>query len=256
MVVCLLAVAWAQRPDGRLHVYFLDTPGDALLVQTPTGRFTLIDGGGDPTLMATTLGRLMPFWRRDLAAVVLTRADGAHMPGEVAALARYRPDIVLGPPGMPSGGVAGEWLRLVGAQGAPLRALRPGGKIDIGGGAVLSVLGVSSGEEGGAVLLIEYGAARVLIHGGGPAGDAAAELAAGRPLAAIAYPWQRKFDTPLLAALRPRAVVFASAYEADEPALISYAERRLISPGLYHEKNDGTIELISDGRRIWFATQR
>ncbi|MBX0327439.1 hypothetical protein K2Z83_07080 [Oscillochloris sp. ZM17-4] len=256
MLACLLAVAWAQRPDGRLHVYFLDTPGDAVLVQAPSGRFALIDGGGDPALMATTLGRLMPFWRRDMAAVALTRADGAHLPGQVAALARYRPDLVLGPPGMPAGGVAGEWLRLVGAQGAPLRALRPGARIGLGGGATLSVLGVSAGEGGGAVLLVEYGAARVLIHGGGPDGDAAAMAAAGKPLAAIAYPWQREFDTPLLAALRPRAVAFTSAYEAAEPALLSYAERRLVSPALYHEKNDGTVELISDGRSVWFATQR
>lgn len=255
ILVCLGGVAWAQRPDGRLHVFFLDTPGDALLVQTPAGRFALIDGGSDPSLLATALGRRMPFWRRDLAALVLTSPDGAHMVGQVAALARYRPDLVLGPPGMPAGGTAGEWRRLVGDLGVPLRALRPGLRIDLGGGTALGVLGISAGDEGGAPLLITYGAARVLVHQGGPAGDTAAMQAAG-PLTAMIYPWQRELDTPLLHALRPQAMVFSSAYEAAEPALLSYAERRRFSPLLYHEKIDGTVELVSDGRRVWWATGR
>lgn len=254
MLAVLGAAAYAQRPDGRLHIYFLDTPGDTLLIQAPSGRFTLVDGGADPTLLATTLGRVMPFWRRDLAAVVLTRADGGHMAGQVAALARYRPDVALGPPGMPAGGTAGEWRRLAGVSGARLGALRPGLRVDLGGGASLTVLGVSAGDEGGAALLVAYGAARVLVHGGGPAGDAAALRAAGPPLAALVYPWQRELDTPLLAALRPRAIIFSSAYEAAAPALLSYAERRRFSPALYHEKIDGTVELISDGRGAWFAT--
>ncbi|NTW01278.1 MAG: hypothetical protein HGA19_08185 [Oscillochloris sp.] len=256
IVACLSGVVWAQRPDGRLHVYFLDTPGDGLLVQTPSGRFVLIDGGSDPGLLATTLGQLMPFWRRDLAALVLTCADGAHMPGQVAALARYRPDVVLGPSGMPHGGTAGEWLRLVGAMGVPLRMIRPGVRLNLGGGVSLRVLADAPGDDGGAVLLIDYKTARVLIHGGGSLGDTAAKAAAGIPLAALAYPWQRELDPALMAALRPRGIIFTSAYEADQPALLSYAERRRFSPALFHEKNDGTVELISDGRRVWFETKQ
>ncbi|NTV62300.1 MAG: hypothetical protein HGA65_02025 [Oscillochloris sp.] len=256
MLVCLLAVAWVQRPDGRLHVYALDTPGDAILVQAPSGRFTLIDGGSEPTLLATLLGRRLPFWRRDLATVVLTRADSAHLPGQVAALARYRPDMALGPTELARGGTADEWRRLAQSAAVPLRTLRAGQRLGLGGGANLRVLGVAPGEEGGAVLLIEYGATRVLVHTGGPLGDSAATAAAGAPLAALIYPWQRELDTPLLAALRPQVLIFSSAYEAAAPALLSYAERRQFSPKLYHEKNDGTVELISDGRRFWCQTQR
>jgi glyoxylase-like metal-dependent hydrolase (beta-lactamase superfamily II) len=256
MIVILLGVAWAQRPDGHLHVYFLETPGDAILVQAPSGRFVLIDGGGDPALLATLMGRIMPFWRRDLAAVVLTSADGAHLPGQAAALARYRPDVALAPPGLATRGTAGEWRRLVGLLQAQTRALRPGTRLDLGGGAGLRALAVAPGDQGGAVLLIEYGTTRAIIHGGGSLGDAAADKAAGKPLAALAYPWQRELDTALLADLRPKAIIFTSAYEAATPALLSYAERRDLSPSLYHEQNDGTVELISDGKRAWVETER
>ncbi|MEI7645940.1 MAG: hypothetical protein WCJ55_16855 [Chloroflexales bacterium] len=254
MAVVLVGVAWVQRSDGRMHIYFLDTPGDAILVQAPSGRFALIDGGGDPALLTTLLGRIMPFWRRDLVAVVLTSADGAHMPGQVAALARYRPDAALAPPGLATGGSAGEWRRLVGLLGAQPRTMRPGVRLDLGGGASLRALAVAPGDEGGAVLLITYGATRAIIHGGGALGDAAADHAAGEPLAALAYPWQRELDTPLLADLRPQAIIFTSAYVAAAPALLSYADRRRRSPRLYHEANDGTVELISDGRNAWIES--
>ena len=256
MVIILLAVAWVQRPDGHVHIYFLDTPGDAFLVQAPSGRCVLIDGGSDPALLATLLGRIMPFWRRDLAAVVLTSADGAHMPGQVAALARYRPDMAFTTPEMESGGTAREWRRLVDLLETPVRALRPGTRLDLGGGASLRVLAAVPGDEGGAVLLITYGATRAIIHGGGKLGDAAANQAAGTSLNALAYPWQRDLDTPLLAALRPRAIIFTSAYESAAPVLLSYAERRRFSPNLYHEKNDGTVDFVSDGRRTWIETER
>jgi hypothetical protein len=253
--VCLLALvaaAWAQLPDGRLRVQLLPAPGDAVLVQTPAGRFVLIDGGRDPSGLALLLGRNMPFWRRDLLAVVLTDGGGRRLPGQVAALARYGSAIALAPPGLSPFGTAGEWRRLARESGAAVRALRPGQRLDLDG-ATLTVLGVTAGDGGGAVLLVTHGATRVLVHTGGPAGDEAAR-AAGGPLDLLLYPWQRQLDTALVAALRPRAIAFTAAYEAEEPALLSYADRRRFAPRIYHPANDGAITLASDGRNTSITT--
>jgi hypothetical protein len=255
IVCCLALAAWFQRPDGRLRVTLLETPGDALLIQLPDGRFALMDGGRDPARLTLLLGQAMPFWRRDLAAVLLTRADGRRLPGQVAALARYRPALVLAPPGMPAGGMAEEWRRLVHELGAPVGELRAGQRLSLGG-ATVQVLAVERGDEGGAVLQIVYGATRVLVHSGGPAGDAAAERAAGPPLAMLVYPWQRELDTPTVAALAPRAIAFSAAYESEEPALLSYADRRRLSPQIYHPANDGAVSFVSDGRWAWIETEK
>lgn len=255
IVCCLSLAAWAQRSDGRLHVTLLDAPGDALLIQLPDGRFALIDGGGDPARLTLLLGRAMPFWRRDLAAVLLTRPDGRRLPGQVAALARYRPAVALAPPAMPEAGTAGEWRRLVAAAGVPAHALRAGQRLALGG-ATIQLLAVERGDEGGALVQIVYGATRVLLHSGGPAGDAAAQRAAGPPLALLVYPWGRALDTPAVAALAPRAIAFSAAYEAAEPALLSYADRRRFSPQIYHPANDGAVSLVSDGRRAWIETEK
>jgi len=255
VVACLALVAWLQRPDGRLHVSLLDTRGDAVLIQLPDGRFALVDGGADPARLTTLLGRAMPFWRRDLAAVLLTRPDGARLPGQAAALARYRPDVALAPPGMSGAGTAGEWRRLVEELGVPARALAPGASVAFGR-AALRVLAAEPGDDGGAVIAIDYGATRVLLHTGGPAGDAAAARAGGRPVDLLVYPWQRALDTPAVVALRPRAIAFSAAYAADKPALLSYADRRRFSPQIFHPANDGVVTLVSDGRRAWVETEK
>ncbi|NTU81331.1 MAG: hypothetical protein HGA45_18465, partial [Chloroflexales bacterium] len=104
VALALATVAWAQRPDGRLHVYILPAPGEAALIQTPRGRFALIDGGSDPARLTLLLGRLMPFWRRDLRAAILTGDSGRRIPGQVAALSRYQADLTLAAPDLGEGG--------------------------------------------------------------------------------------------------------------------------------------------------------
>lgn len=254
-LACLLAIvgtAWAQRPDGLLHLTVLAAPGDAFLIQTPAGRFVLIDGGRDPAALTLLLGRRMPFWQRNLHAALLTSPGGQHLPGQVAALAHYRPTLALAPPELSGFGTAGEWRRLVDSPATAAAPLRTGQRLGLDG-AMLEVIHTAPGEQGGAVLLLTYGRTRMLLHTGGVDGDEAARRV-GRPLDLLVYPWQRPLDTPVIAALRPEAIVFSQAHEAFAPVLLSYGERRHFSPHLFHPANDGSVELLSDGRRAWITT--
>jgi hypothetical protein len=71
ILLVLALVAWRSLPDGRLHVTFLDVgQGDAIFIQTPSGRQVLIDGGPSPSAFLSRLGRRMPFWDRSLDLVV------------------------------------------------------------------------------------------------------------------------------------------------------------------------------------------
>ena len=246
LLLLLAILAWLQRPDRQLHLYILETPGDAIVIQTPAGRFVLIDGGSDPARLTMLLGRLMPYWRRDLRAVLLTGTSGKRIIAQVAVLARYQPDIVLAPPGLGETGFASEWRRLTAT--IPTQILRPGQRLDLDG-ATLTVLAAEAGREGGAVLLLSYRATRLLFHSGGPVGDPAALRSAGRPLDLLIFPWQRDPTTELVAALRPEAIVFTDAYEAPESAQLSFAERQRYSPQLFHSRVHGLIELVSDGRK-------
>jgi beta-lactamase superfamily II metal-dependent hydrolase len=171
LLAALLALAWRARPDGRLHVIFLEGKGDAALIQTPAGGYVLLDGGSDPAALTAALGRRMPFWQRALDAVVLTAADGAHLPGQVAALARYRAGLALVPPVARRGATLAEWLRLLDEQHTPVQAARAGSRLDLGG-AALRVLAVGDGDEAGLLLRLDYGATSVVFdYTGGEADE-------------------------------------------------------------------------------------
>ncbi len=263
IIVLLLALAWWQRPDGRLHVVFLDTPGDAVLVQTPRGGYLLLDGGEDATNLALHLGRRLPFWQRSLRAVVLTRVEPARLGGQVAALKRYRARQALAPPLRPAlleeepalVPLLAEWERELRAQHTPLRLAAAGDRLDIDGVRLTVVSVEQAGNAAEMVLTLDYGTTRVVLAQAWSSSDEAALLATARPATLVAYPWQRAPSAALCAAWQPRAMMLTDGLDAAKPALLTFAERRRCAPRLYHQKLHGTVELVSDGRTAWIETE-
>ena len=88
--LALAAVAWWHYPDGTLRVIFPALPGDAVIVRTPGGAALVIDGGGDPAALTAALGRALPFWQREVAALILTSDDTRDLVSHIALLERYQ----------------------------------------------------------------------------------------------------------------------------------------------------------------------
>ncbi len=163
LATTLLLLAWRAQPDRLLHVIFLETKGDAALIQTPGGGYVLIDGGADPAALTAALGRRMPFWQRR------TRAGGADLARRQAPA---RPGCGAGAlPGCGGAGPAArvgrgatlnEWRRLLDAQRARVRTARVGDRLDLGG-ATLRVLAIGDGDEDGMMLRLDYGATSVVL---------------------------------------------------------------------------------------------
>src|SRR5262245_46076252 len=256
LALALGLLAWRVWPSHQLRVIFLETKGDAALIQTPTGGYVLIDGGGDPAALTAALGRRMPFWRRRLDAVVLTLPHSKHLPGQVAALARYRAGMALAPPSAKRSATLDEWLRLLAEQGAAVRTARAGQRLELGG-AALHVLAVGDGDESGLLLRLDYGATSVVFDQSGGEADEAALAASGPPRATLlAFPWQRDPHADVVRALRPQVLVFTDGQSADQPVEQTFVERAVGGAALYHEQLDGAIEWISDGRQAWVVTER
>ena len=88
--------AWRMLPDNRLHVTLLDVgQGDAIFIQTPSGKQVLVDGGPSEAVLLSELGRQMPFWDRTLDMMVLSHPDADHITGLVPVLERYQVDTVI-----------------------------------------------------------------------------------------------------------------------------------------------------------------
>lgn len=270
--VCLIiGIVWFARPQsGHLRIIFFDTPGDSILIQTPGGKYVLIDGGSDPSVLALALGRTLPFWQRTLDVVVLTRGDDARLPGQIAALSRYHARQVLAPARWKTGkstwGIltetgfhlapdsqgpapllpfVQEWVRLTANQ--QRYVARPGYRLALDE-TFLTVLATEGEEASGLLLQLDYGITRIVFALECDALNNERLLAIAQPLTALAYPWQCTMDTPLLNVWQPQALIFTTGQRFDKPALLTYAERARYSPHIYHQDHDGTIELVCTNR--------
>ncbi len=238
-IVAALAV-W-QRPPGTLQIFFPTLKGDAAIIQLPGGETILLDGGGDPAALLTALGRHMPFWQRSLAAVIASDDDSDRLPGQVAALARYCPRASYVAVASRRGAQAREHERLLGVCGKPARQLSAGMVLRFGA-VSLAVLGFAA--DGGAILRLTYGARSVVFA----QASASEELARAAQTDLLVFPWDRDPHTPLVLALRPRAMLLTDGTSLDHPARLTYLDRAVGGARLYHERIDGDLTYISDGR--------
>jgi len=75
---------------GDLRVYFLDIgQGDAIFIETPTGKQVLIDGGPSRSIVQK-LSEIMPAWDRSIDLVILTHPEFDHLTGLLEVLKRYK----------------------------------------------------------------------------------------------------------------------------------------------------------------------
>jgi competence protein ComEC len=88
----MLLLLWGvNRPDGNLHVVFLDVgQGDAIFIQTPSGRQIVVDGGRYPTVLNQYLGEQIPFWDREIDLLIATHPEADHISGLPGIFDRYR----------------------------------------------------------------------------------------------------------------------------------------------------------------------
>ncbi|MBI2908641.1 MAG: ComEC/Rec2 family competence protein [Chloroflexi bacterium] len=133
-----LAVVFA-REDG-LRVSFLDVgQGDAALIQTPSGRRVLIDGGPSPRAIGAQLGKKLPFWDNSIDLVVLTHPDDDHANGLTEVLRRYRVRQAMDPGIKHASPVYREWQRLVRDKKVGIVIATAGQRVDLGDGLTMEV---------------------------------------------------------------------------------------------------------------------
>jgi len=141
-------------PDRLLHVTFLDVgSADAVLIETPSGKFILVNGGPSVTTLSDELGRRVPTFNRKLDWLVVAATEEDQVAALPRVIERYPPDDVLW-----SGNVEGSFSARVLAdfltlQDIPVTTAEPDQVLDLGNGAILQVLAVG---PRGSVLLLEY----------------------------------------------------------------------------------------------------
>jgi competence protein ComEC len=246
-------------PDGRLHLTFLDVgSAEAILIQTPSGRTLLINGGPSRSVLADALGRrLSPFSRREDVLLVASSQE-TQLAALAGVLDMYPPEMVLWS-GLAN--ASSSSLRLqsgLAAAAIPIIPAQPGQRFDLGGGARLEVLQVTGR---GSVLLLEWGGFRALLPSGQDlvSLESAATVPSLAPLSVLmlADSGLAAFNPPgWIASLHPLLTVL-SVSPADPDGLPdAQTLAALQGTTLLRTDRSGWIHISTDGTRMWVETER
>jgi len=275
--LALAILAWlavVQLPDGRLHVAFLDVgQGDAVLITTPRGQQILVDGGPSPAALTSALGRQMPFWDRSLDLLVLTHPDADHMTGLLEVLDRYHVDGWLDNGQPDPGALSAGCLALLERGAVPRYPVHAGHRLDLGSGIVLEVThpppepmaGTEANDNSNSLVLrLVWAQTEFLLTGDVEAEAEQLLLASGQPLAAdvlkVAHHGSGGSST----------AEFLQAVDPDYAVISVGADNRFGHPGqavldrladfgditTLRTDEQGTIEFVTDGQRLWVRPDR
>ena len=174
-VVLLVWVSYEREPNV-LTVAFLDVgQGDAIYIESPTGKQMLIDGGIDRGILSD-LSRVMPFFDRSIDVVIGTHPDKDHIGGLSYVLSRYNVAHIIDP-GLETEGETYDFYReMIGKEAGVLyREARRGDVIDLGGGAILRILfpdrdmdDVTDDNNASIIAQLVYGETEVMLMGDAP----------------------------------------------------------------------------------------
>jgi competence protein ComEC len=272
VVASLASVAAATMPDDELHVSFLDVgQGDAILIQKGNEQ-VLIDGGPGSQDVALELGDRMPFWDRTIELVVSTHPHSDHLTGLVEVLKRYQVKQALYPDLEYESPLYEEWLELIKEKDIPYTIAQAGQVIDLGDGMMISVLNPQASpltgtesdiDSNGVVLRLTMGGVSFLLTAD-IEWEAEFELIAQRDdltstVLKVAHHGSETSTTlEFLAAVNPQVAVISvgeNSFGHPSNEVIKRLEERLGAENVYRIDEQGTIEFITDGERLWVRVE-
>jgi len=259
-------LVWNQAlsaPDGKLHLIVLDVSsssqsGDGLLIQTPTGRYVLIDGGVSPSKLSDALGRWLPLMHRHLDYLIIAGTGDAQLVALPASLERFMPAKVLWS-GASAGTYAARKLNVLFAEhNIPVINAQAGQSLSLGDDAVLQVVGKSSR---GAVLLLTWENFRVLLPigldfdlmdsliDGEIASDVTALMLTENGYAPLnTSEWIERWQPQ---------IILLSVAPGDKDGLPSQEVLQAVDGySLLRTDRNGWIRLSTDGHSLWLETER
>ena len=246
-------------PDARLHLTFFDVgSADAILIQTPTGRFVLVNGGPSPARLSDGLGRrLSPFDRR-LDYLVLGSTQENQVGALPRTLERYPPRAALWAGKAESSYSASQIDKWLTDNDIPVTRAETGYTLDLGNGARLRILATGSR---GAIFLVEWRSFRALL----PIGlnfETLGELGYGQSVGAVtvlllAESGYAPVNPPdLIYNLSPRVIILSVA--TGDPNGLPAPETLSATQefNLLRTDQNGWIQITTDGNQIWVETEK
>ena len=273
VVAALIWTAAVTTPDNRLHVFFLDVgQGDAILIQKGHQQ-VLVDGGPDAERICLELGDKLPFWDRTIELIILTHPEADHLTGLVEVLQRYEVNQVLTSGQECESLVCGEWLREIEERDVERTVAEAGQRIDLAEDVYLEVLnpqatlfqGTASDVNNNSVVVrLVFGDFSLLLTGDifDEAEQCLLDQRSSLSSIALKVPHHGSASSScpeFLAVVDPQLAVISVGAENPfghpSPGVVERLMELVGEDNLYLTSEHGTIELITDGERLWVQTE-
>jgi len=173
-VFAFFTYGYASQQDGLLKIYFLDIgQGDSIFIESPSGQQVLIDGGPDNRVLSK-LGEVMPFYDRDIDAVIVSHPHADHIVGLIDTLERYDVKNIIEAKESYNSPEFRAWNEAVAQEKVDDIEAIAGKVIDLGGGVTLTILhplesvvgdNPKNPHEDVVVVMLKYGELEVMLTG-------------------------------------------------------------------------------------------
>ncbi len=262
----LAAIVGSARAAPPLRIELISVgQGDAAFITSPTGKTILIDGGprqAGPALVSLARAH----GGRPLDLVLLTHRHADHLGGLADVIRAVGARMYMDAPFPHPSKAYTALIHALDARGVPVRAAERGRRIDIGGGAWLTLLsppvpaltGTRSDVNANSVVVrLDYGKTSALFAADAEAATERWLLASGARVAATVlkvahHGSQYSSGAAFLRAVSPTVAIVSVGETNDygHPAPETLARLAKAGTRLYRTDRDGTITVEMDGARV------
>ncbi len=268
LIVTAFVSCWfLYTPDERLEINFLNIgQGDAALIKTPRKKTILIDGGPPTNAVLRELGKVLPFWQRNIDLIIVSHPHDDHFGGLSGVAQRYRVGAVMITDYAYESAAYKEFLEIIKNKSIPIiYAKQEDLIID---GVTFNIIypagsladdNIENANNASIALRVSYGEIDTLFSG-----DAELELE-NQLLATV----KNELDSEILKlghhgsdtssselfldAVSPELAIASAgvdnSYGHPSPRILKRLERRAIKS--YRTDLDGTIRLKTDGEKVY-----
>jgi competence protein ComEC len=239
--------------DGKLHITFLNVgSADAVLIQTPSGRHVLVNGGASPSLLSNELGRRLPFSRK-LDWLVIASTDENQVAALPRLLDRYPPQNALWSGNTQASFSARQVEIWLSDNGVPITRAETGQRLDLGDGAFIEV---QAAGPRGSVLVIQWNDFRALLPIGIDADSLGTKIDPVDVLLLADSGYAASNPKEWITGLNPQLIVLSVA--AGDPDGLPSAETLDAAGGysLLRTDRNGWIAVTTDGSKMQVEVQR